>query len=149
MILDTLENMGLYERLGENFKQFSDYMKATDLRSLELGKYFLENGVYFIVQEYTTKDIADAKYEAHRKYVDIQIILEGTEIMGYAPVDTLTAKTDYSETSDFQVFMGEGSLMNVGKDSFAIFFPQDGHMPGVGTSPCAVKKVVVKIPVEK
>lgn len=149
MVLDTLKNMSLYEGLGENYKQVAEYVKVTDLRSLEMGKHFLENGVYFIVQEYTTKDIAGGKYEAHRKFIDIQIILEGAEIMGYAPIETLEGMTSYNESSDYQLFAGEGSLLNVVKDSFAIFFPEDGHMPGVGTSPCEVKKIVVKIPVEQ
>lgn len=149
MVLDTLKNMDLYEGLGENFKQVAEYVKKTDLRTLEAGKHDLENGVYFMVQEYTTKDIAAGKYEAHRKYIDIQIILEGEEIMGYAPIETLAAETDYDESGDYQLFTGEGSLLNVVKDNFAIFFPEDGHMPGVGTSPCEVKKIVVKVPVEQ
>ena len=108
MILDTLKNINLYEGLGENFKQVADYVKSTDLRSLEAGKHILENGVYFMVQEYTTKSIADGKYEAHRKYIDIQIILEGAEIMGYAPIEALEATTDYDESGDYQLFIGEG-----------------------------------------
>lgn len=149
MVLDTLKNITLYEGLGENFKQVAEYVTKTDLRSFEAGKYVLDNGVYFMVQEYTTKNIADGKYEAHRKYIDIQIILEGAEIMGYAPIETLAAETDYDESGDYQLFTGEGSLLNVAKDNFAIFFPEDGHMPGVGTSPCEVKKIVVKVPVEQ
>ena len=147
MVLDILKNVELYEGLGENFKQVVEYVKNTDLRSLETGKHVLENGVYLMVQEYTTKDIAAGKYEAHRKYIDIQIILEGAEIMGYAPLATLQAETEYDENGDFQMFTGQGSLLQVAKDNFTVFFPEDGHMPGVGTSPCDVKKIVVKVPV--
>lgn len=149
MVLNTLKNMNLYEGLGENFKQVAEYVKRTGLRSLEVGKHVLKNGVYFMVQEYTTKDIADGKYGAHRKYIDIQIILDGAEIMGYAPIETLVAEASYDGSGDYQLFTGEGSLLNVVKDNFAIFFPEDGHMPGVGTSPCEVKKIVVKVPVEQ
>ncbi len=148
MVLDTLKNMELYEGLGENFKQVAEYVKNTDLKSLETGKHVLENGVYLMVQEYTTKDIANGKFEAHRKYIDIQIILEGAEIMGYAPLAILQTESEYDENGDFQMFSGQGSLLQVSKDYFAIFFPEDGHMPGVGTQPTEVRKIVVKVPVK-
>ena len=148
MILDTLKNLELYAGLGENFKQVAEYVKNNDLRSLTTGRHELENGVYMNVQDYyTTRPIEDGKYEAHRKYTDIQIILDGNEIMGYAHIDTLTAETEYNDADDYLLLQGEGTLLKVAQDNFVIFFPEDAHMPGVSEKPGQVKKIVVKVPV--
>lgn len=148
MIFDTLKNLELYAGLGENFKQVAEYVKNNDLRTLETGRHDLENGVYMNVSDfYTTKLVEEGKYEAHRKYTDIQIILEGNEIMGYAHIDTLTAETEYHDADDYLLLQGEGSLLKVAKDNFVVFFPEDAHMPGVSEKPGQVKKIVVKVPV--
>lgn len=147
MILDTLNNLELYAKMDENFKQVAEYVKKTDLRSLEIGRYELENGVYLMVQNYCTKPVAEGKYEVHRKYTDIQIVLEGKENMGYAPITAMEALNEYNEDNDCQFLQGSGNLLEVHADSFAIFFPQDAHMPGVGEQACEVKKIVVKVPV--
>ena len=143
MILDTLNNLELYAGLDENIKQVAEYAKKTDLKSLEVGRYELENGVYLMVQSYCTKPIAEGKYEVHRKYTDIQIVLEGCENMGYAPLSAMEASTEYSEEKDCQFLNGAGNLLEVTANSFAVFFPQDAHMPGVGEQVCEVKKIVV------
>ena len=148
MILDTMKNLELYAGLGENFKQVAEYVKKTDLRSLAVGRHDLENGVYMNVQDYyTTKPIEEGKYEAHRKYTDIQILLEGDEMMGCANINTLTAETAYDEKDDYLLLQGEGSFVKVEKDCFVVFFPEDAHMPGVNVKPVQVRKIVVKVPV--
>lgn len=146
MILDTLANMKLYECLGEDFKQVSAYLQETDLMNLEEGKHILEDGVYFIVQSYATKPVAEGKWEAHRKYIDIQLVLEGSEQIGYAPLTGMEADTEYDAENDFQLLKGQGSLLQVPAGSFCIFFPEDVHMPGLNGSG-NVRKIVVKIPV--
>lgn len=146
MVLDTLNNMGLYEKFGDDFKLVSDYLKKTDLKSLEEGKYTLENGVYFMVQRYCTKPVEQGKWEAHRKYIDIQLILEGCEAMGYAPIEATKELAPYDEEKDFHHLQGEGCLLQGPAGSFCIFFPDDAHMPGINGSG-EIRKIVVKIPV--
>ena len=147
MVLDRLENTYLYENLSENFRMVFHYLQKNDLKKLAVGKYTLENGVYFMVQQYATKPVEAGKWEAHRKYIDIQLVLDGNERIGYAPITGLEEATAYEEEADVQFFEGEGSLLQVPGGSFCIFFPEDAHMPGIrGTD--NVPKIVVKIPVE-
>ena len=78
MILDRIENMGLYEKLS-GFEAVVDFIKNTDIRNLPDGKYTLKEGIYYMVMHYDTKPAEEGKWEAHRNYIDLQLVLEGTE----------------------------------------------------------------------
>ena len=86
-----------------------------------------------------------AKLETHKDFIDIQIPVSGLEIMGYTPAAELPAAT-YNAEKDITLWE-EGRLadsyVNARPGMFAIFFPQDGHAPGI--TPDGVKKVIVKV----
>jgi YhcH/YjgK/YiaL family protein len=86
-----------------------------------------------------------AKLETHNKFIDIQIPLSGVEIMGYTPAaDCKPADAAYNEEKDITFFEGLAeSYIPVKPGMFAIFFPEDGHAPGVTET--GVKKVIVKV----
>ena len=90
-----------------------------------------------------TKD--EVKLETHREYIDIQIPLSGTEVMGYtAAEDCIPANAPYNAEKDITFFEGLADIyLAVKPGMFTIFFPQDGHAPGI--SPEGVKKVIVKV----
>lgn len=118
--------------------------------SAEPGKYELENGAYVSVQEYTTKARIDAKYEAHKKFIDIQLVLSGQEIIAVAPLDKMTVKDEYSETKDVMFFVHNDECIDylLQSGDFLILYPQDVHMPCVCVNEKSqVKKIVVKVPV--
>ena len=69
-----------------------------------VGKYDLENGAYVSVQEYTTKARSEAKYEAHKKFIDIQMILSGKELIAVSPIEKMTISDEYNEEKDFMLF---------------------------------------------
>jgi len=146
MIQDRLENAVSYINLSDRFKKVFAYLQNTDYKKLPVGRYDLEDGVYFMVQHYATKPLEEGRFEAHQKYIDIQLILRGQEQIGYAPISELQEETAYEEARDVQFFQGEGSLLQVAEDSFCVFFPQDAHMPGIKGAD-EVEKIVVKIPV--
>ena len=68
-----------------------------------VGKYDLENGAYVSVQEYTTKARSEAKYEAHKKFIDIQMILSGKELIAVSPIEKMTISDEYNEEKDFML----------------------------------------------
>ncbi len=125
-----------------------EFLKSADLDSLALGRHELDSmGTFANVQEYTTKD--SAHFEAHRKYVDIQILTIGKEYIRITPVECeKTEVTPYDEAKDIEFFDAENSTSALLDGSnMIVLFPCDGHMPCmkvVENEP--VRKVVVKIP---
>lgn len=147
MVLDKLENCGLYYGLGERFAKAFEYLKSTDFSSVAPGKYELDgNALKVAVQEYETKDEAECKIEAHKKYADIQFIFSGEESMGIAPYNGQESLAGYNEEKDVWHFASYDYIVNVRAGMFTVFFPGDVHMPGAKLGEKSnVKKVVVKV----
>lgn len=115
------------------------------------GRYILENGCYANVQSYLTNVKSKSKYESHKKYIDIQMILEGEEIITVAPVNQLKCVEPYDEEKDIifydNNFVGTDYFLSTG--DYIILYPGDGHMPCISINhPIKVKKVVVKVPIK-
>ncbi len=151
MILDFAANLDFYRNLGieGRYAKAVDFLKSHDLKSLDNGKYEIDGkNVYANVMEYDTIPWDEASYEAHKDYTDIQYIIEGCEIMTYAPVDQLTASTPYNEAKDVTKFDNSvaGLRVAVHGGEYMIFNPWDGHKPKAADGePSHVKKIVVKI----
>ena len=146
MIIDRIENSELYESLHLRFAKAFAFICKTDFSQLDDGKYEIENDdIFAMVQEYNTKDKKEAKLEAHRKYIDIQYIHSGVELIGIAALNDQIPITDDTE-KDIAFYEGDASFIKLEAGMFAIFFPDDLHMPGIKlTQSAKVKKVVVKV----
>ena len=120
-------------------------MKRTT-SSLALGRHPIEGGdLHASVFEYTSKPRARGIWEAHRRYVDVQYIVSGTERMGVANVADMDAGA-YDRERDFVPLRGKGLFVPASAGMFFIFMPQDGHMAGVAAGrPRRVKRIVVKV----
>lgn len=123
--------------------------------ALEAGasqKHELGAGVFVIEQAYQTKARSDGFFEAHRKYIDIQVIVAGHEVMEVADLAKMKVRDPYDEKRDLVAFQDAtgASLVRVGEGEAAVFFPVDVHMPSLraDASPVLVKKAVLKLPVE-
>ncbi|MBZ4653713.1 MAG: hypothetical protein JG781_1052 [Peptococcaceae bacterium] len=129
------------------------YLANTDFSTLAPGRYELDGDKMFaLVQDNQTQPKAERKAETHEKYIDVQYIAEGIEVMGYALKspeheikENLLAEKD---AIFYKTVQGEIDLV-VSKGMYAIFFPHDVHRPGCmfGTESCKVRKVVLKIAV--
>jgi len=149
MILDTLTNLSLYTACHPQFHDVLTYINQNDLQNIPNGKHSInEKGAFVSVNEYETKELADCFIESHRKYIDIQMITKGEELIGYCPISDCIA-LPYDIEKDFQKLEGSVSFFSFKPEMFAIFFPQDGHMPCVqkDNKSSLVKKIVFKIPV--
>lgn len=146
MVLDKIENSELYKNLHPRFVKAFEYILKTDFSQLVDGKYPIEKDeIFALVQEYRTKDAKDAKLEAHRKYIDIQYIHSGAELIGVAPFNNQTLVIDEPE-KDIAFYEGEASFIKLEAGMFAVFFPGDMHMPGLKIAqPAKVKKIVIKV----
>ncbi len=146
MILDHLNNSQVYESLHPLFKQAFDYIKTHDLTKVEPGKIELDGTkLYLNVQHPDGKKPEVARLEAHRKYIDIQVVLEGNEAMGWKRLDDCKEVTsEYNETKDIEFFAGQGSTqVELQAGDFCIFFPGDAHAPCIGEG--KIKKVIAKV----
>ncbi len=149
MILDQIKHVELYYPLGENFRKAFEFLKNSDLENIGEGKYEIDGeNVFAIVQNYDTKPRTAGKWEAHKKYADIQYIVSGKEKIGFSFPAKMIVTEEYNSDKDIMFLKGEGDFLILGSGCFAIFFPTDIHMPGIAVDlSTAVKKVVIKVKV--
>jgi YhcH/YjgK/YiaL family protein len=157
MIIDKIANSHLYKNISDRISKSFEYIEATDLKTLPAGKYAIDgDNIFALISEYKTKLESEGKLEAHKKYIDVQYIISGEELMGYSPLGNpafaeATAGRQqilepYKEENDIVFFTGEKSFTKVSSGMFAIFFPEDVHMPGINTGKISqVKKLVIKV----
>jgi len=157
MILDVLENAGLYSRLPRQLVAALEFLRTADLAALPLGKTVIDGERLFaLTQEYTPKPAPLLKFEAHRRYWDVQYVVSGVERMGWNTLPRMTVSEPHDAQRDVAFFRGEGDFFRVPAGTFAIFGPSDVHMPGVAAGEGELKeakqnlvrKVVLKVEVE-
>ena len=147
MITDILQNSHLYEKIDARIAKGFDFLKKSDLINLASGKYQIDGDTIFgSVNEYETKDFNEGKYEAHKKYIDIQYIVKGEERLFFAPISETQQLTPYNAEKDIEFLTASGNYIVAPVGTFVIFFPTDAHMPNISSNKKeVVKKVVVKV----
>ena len=150
MIIDQIENIDTYKALGSNLAKAFDVLKETDFKALESGKHEVDgDNLFFMVARYDTLAIQDCILEAHKDYIDIQYLVSGEEIFGYAPIsDKLKTTQPYKPEDDCALYATNESDLRIHfKPGMVIIaFPEDAHMPCAAvTTPEAVLKVVFKV----
>lgn len=148
MILDSLTAAGEYEALGTGIALGLAYLRSFDPDTPD-GRYELDgDDLFALVQTYDTAPAAEKRFEAHRRYLDIQHVSAGTERILHAPQLDLEVDTAYSDADDIVFFRepGVSSSLLLRAGDFAIFHPTDAHKPGcMAGGRTQVKKVVVKV----
>ena len=146
MILDTLDNIPRYESLNGRFAQAVQFLQRPDLKDLPAGRQEINGDQVFaiVVQEVGRKK-GEGQLEAHRNYIDIQVILDGIDEKGWKPTASCQEPTaDYDPETDVQFFTDQPDVwLPTHPEQFAIFFPEDAHIPMI--SPDRVHMVVVKV----
>lgn len=144
MIKDSVLYVDNYSFLDDKVKQGLQYLLSTDFSAVEDGKYDISDDMYVNIQSYTTK--VDADYEAHRKYIDIQYLISGSEKIGIADYDCCRPKIKYDEDNDIEFLSGDGEYVELYEKEFMILYPSDAHKPSISISvPSIVRKAVVKV----
>jgi len=149
MIVDICDNWAVYFA-GEVWEKAFQFLRTLSPQTEE-GRYSIDgDDVYAQVMSYATTTPAKARFEAHDRYIDIQTVLEGSEGIAWSPRSRLHSSTDYDDRKDVQFFHDGGqhpARADLVGGHFAVFFPEDAHMPQLmvaGSAPW-VKKVVVKV----
>ncbi len=146
-------------RFAAAFTYVEDLLKENSaararLRAIDRGgsqRIELGEGVFAIEQVYDSKTRAEGFFESHRKYIDLQVVVEGDEIMEVVDAARIAGKDAYNPERDLQLYgdVADASRLRVTQGLATIFFPVDVHMPGLQPDGRAqlVRKTVVKIPV--
>jgi biofilm protein TabA len=133
-------------RAGSPVQERVRRLAEGDVEKIDLG-----GGTFVLEQSYETKLRADGFFESHRKYIDVQTMLEGEELMEFADRARMKVRQPYNPDRDLIVYEDstDSSQLRVFPGQAAIFFPDDVHMPTlrIRSEPVRVRKCVVKIPV--
>lgn len=134
MIYDKLKNCARYAGLSPYFKKVFDYLANTDLAALPVGRYDIDgDNAYLLVQDKSLSPWERGVWEGHRKYADIQLVIEGEEILGVRPADDVEVSAPYDPQKDVLLFHpeAEGLALPLEEGAFAVLFPWDAHRPGI------------------
>lgn len=149
MIYDNIQHLAAYRTLLPGMAAAEKFLAETDLSTLAPGKYELEDGVFVNVNVYTPAETG--KWEAHRQYADLQYVISGTENMSIACLCNADGADAYDPTNDLQFFsdVKKSVTLPFTAGDFAIFLPNDIHMPGLRAPETNgnVVKLVFKLPV--
>ena len=128
-----------------------EYLARTDLAALPLGRTDIEgDDVYVVVSEAETRPPEQVRFEAHRRYIDIQLVVRGQESIGYAPAASLVSAEPYDAAKDIEFFgvPQESAALALRAGDFVVFAPGDGHRPSLHLDgPHVSRTVVVKVSV--
>jgi biofilm protein TabA len=150
MILCPISQFPRYRQLHPLFPAVEAFLADMDLRVGQEGRKDLEGDSLYVNSspQARTRTASEALLEAHRTYIDVQVILEGTETMGWSPLEACrTEAVPYDPVQDI-VFFSDApmNLITVPAGHLVIFFPEDAHAPLIGDGQ-VVKKRVVKVQV--
>lgn len=151
MILDTLAQGAAYQSLNPRFASAFAFLR-TVRPDTRVGRHEI-NGeeVFALVQQHATKPVSEKKLEVHRRYIDIQFIVRGREIIAWTPLATLGEPSmafDTKVDAALYPYPPEAVPVGLSPGQFMILFPEDAHAPScVWGEPAEVLKVVVKVQV--
>lgn len=149
MIIDSLSNASKYTSIHPLFAKAFEYIAATDLANIEIGKYEIAEGLKAIFSDKAGMSAAESisKFECHDKNIDIQLCINGKETIGWKPRQHCTApKGEYNAEKDVS-FYNDAPDMYFGltNGQFAIFFPEDVHAPMIAADEHSIRKLVIKV----
>ncbi len=128
------------------------FLRSRDLALLADGRTDIDGqNVFALVQRYETARTEAPKFEYHRKYIDVQFIASGEEVIGWAPAERMSVTEAYDTDKDIcfgSVAAGTWTPVHLQGGQLAVLYPDDGHAPKIAAgAPSAVMKIVVKVAV--
>ena len=147
MIIDKIENISKYGSvIPDNVISFLRRLSP----ETAAGQNKIKDGIYANIDIYPPKPYENCKFEAHKKYIDIQMLLSGEEDLEYTLAAGLETLEEYDEAKDVMFLKSPKNSVDkvhLTPYKFALIFPHEAHKPQIKTKTGLVKKVVVKIPV--
>ncbi|MGB1309000.1 MAG: YhcH/YjgK/YiaL family protein [Oceanihabitans sp.] len=148
MIFDKIEHADIYLNKNEYINKAIKFLQTEDLNALAAGRHEIDgDNVFALVLEYDTHPLLEGKWEAHRKYYDLQYIVEGKEQIAIANINTMKVVEAYNKEGDYELFSGEVTeLKTLSEKDFILLSPHEVHQPGIviNNTIQKIKKIVVK-----
>ena len=146
MVTDHLSNVDRHRSLSPRIARAIDYVQQTDFRAVPDGTHPVEGDqIFALVQRYQTRPARDDQWEAHRRHIDLQVVVDGVERIGFTHISGLRPGT-YDDARDFHALTGPGDFLTMPAGHFMLLWPDDAHQPSVMLeAPAPVLKIVVKI----
>ena len=143
-------DLALYSKINQNFAKVFEIAKDALTNIPEVAKYDIDGkNAFYMIQEYDTKSPEAARYETHKKYIDVQIILKGEEEIRFETLDKLTPQVEYIPDKDiaFWNMTDEYDSVRLIAGELSIIFPDEPHAPSLSASPeeSHVVKLIAKI----
>ncbi len=148
MIYDDIKNIGIYKGMHDRLDKALDFLKDLDVEKLTPGKFELDGSdLFYMVQDYETIPEENGKYESHNNYMDIQLLVSGSEIIRCTPYVNPEVTVEYSREKDIEFYkLDKGYDFNLIPGRFVILMPKELHAPKIMESSIQnVRKVVIKI----
>jgi biofilm protein TabA len=148
MIIDIIKNASKYFNVHPSFAKAFEYIQKTDLNNIEMGKYEIDGEnlkAIFSNKKGMTAAESVAKFECHNKHIDIQLCINGKELIGWKPREKCKIENGgYNPDKDVQLYNEQPDMyFQLTDGQFAIFFPEDVHAPMIGED--EIKKLVIKV----
>ncbi len=150
MIVTDLKHIEHQVSMTPSIKKAIAFLRRQDIQGLADGRVELdEDRVFAIVQRYETVKTDSPKFECHRKYIDVQFIASGEEIIGWAPAERMTITDAYDAGKDIcfgNVAAEKWTPVYLQTGQLAVLWPEDSHAPKLATDRLSrVMKIVVKV----
>ena len=153
MIISSLTSPNFKVGLPKVIVEVCDYLNRLDLNALENGRHDINDQIYMNVMEPETAEPSSKKAELHHEYLDVQVLIRGTEnIEVGANYPDLSKYESYNEADDYQLCadIDDKFTVTMKPKMFAVFYPYEPHKPCcvVNGKTEKIKKLVVKVPVK-
>jgi biofilm protein TabA len=150
MIVSDINHISRQAASSPNLKKAIDFLRSPDIHLLPDGRVEIDGDrVFALVQRFDTKWTATPKFECHKNYIDIQFIVSGDEIIGWAPTELMEITAAYDAGKDISfgtVAKGHWTPVHLHAGQMAVLYPEDGHAPKMALrNPSKVMKIVVKV----
>lgn len=152
MIFGKIKEINTYKGLSKNMDRAIESILTGEYKNGNVGKNVVDgDNVFFNFQDTKTKDVSEGLYETHKKYIDIQVVVDGVENYGVLlSTEGLDETSAYDEAGDCALYTGKSpEVMTLTSEDFAVFFPEEPHMPCLKVGEVApLKKVIYKVAVK-
>lgn len=146
MIFTTLTGLVDYTNIHPMCAAVLEFLEAHPIHTLPEGKTTIDGDKAFImVSSCSPKTKEEALLETHKKYLDIQILIEGQETMGWAPTSSMQQiETPYNEDKDIAFYLDKTThYVHLTPGMAVVFLPADAHAPAICEQP--IRKAVIKV----